>query len=492
MKQWVLTPEEMRTVEKSAIGAGYPSLLLMEHAAGSVTDEVQSLIGGTCTGKKVLFLCGTGNNGGDGLAAARIFRDRGGISTVLLAGEPKTEDACTNYALLRMQESDIRYFGEGDIPDIGQFDAVVDAILGTGFHGIPDDTVSGMIALLEDADIPVIAVDVPSGLNALTGEAPGACVNASVTVTFHAAKRGLYLTENREAVGKMRVADIGLNYLDEEICPPRRESFVVTPDELRYLPSRRLRSHKGDMGRVLIYAGSMGMAGAAAMCAKACIKAGAGLVTLACEKELIPVLQTLVPGAMCRDIEDAVWNVPDYDVFCVGCGLGRGEKQWSNILALWDREKPSVWDADALNMLSQHRMRLGDMAVIMPHIGEAARLLNTTSDQVLADRFTAAGELGSKYDCTVILKSDVTLVHGFDGTAFIPWGTPALAKGGSGDVLCGMVAALQAQGECDAPVLAALWHALAARIGEEQFGMREMMAEELISCLNEAEKRYGA
>ena len=504
----VLTPEEMRALEDKAIKAGYPSLLLMEHAAEAVTDVLTEALGGSCKDKRVLFLCGKGNNGGDGLAAARLFLSRGGIPEVWLSDEPVTENAIQNLKLLRLLTDRVlilRDLPEEELPFDGEgprehFDAYVDAIFGTGFHGRPDALSQRMMLCpchdFSPVPAPVISVDIPSGLEGGTGRAADelSIVHADVTVTFHAPKRGLYLTPWRDAVGRIVVKDIGLWDLQDTLYSEDIYSITRSGEpELTRLPRRSAVCHKGDMGRVLIYAGSMGMAGAAAMCAKACLTAGAGLVTIACDRELMPVLQTLVPGAMCIDIEQVVKSRPAYDVLAIGCGLGKSEAAWRGIMALWDEDRPSVWDADALNMLSARGIKPGNRAVITPHIGEAVRLLGTgeTAETVLKDRISAARRLQERYGCTVVLKSDVPVITDGEETQIVTSGTPALAKGGSGDVLCGIIAALYAQtGESFfSAVLGTLWHALAGRAGGERFGERELTAEGLIACLAEAEKR---
>ena len=524
----VLTPEDTRRTEQKAFDLGVSSLLLMEHAAQAVVDELEKALGGDCRRKRVLFLCGTGNNGGDGLAAARLFKMRGGWPQVWLYGEPKTQDAQTNLQWLRqVMEDDIlnlAELNEDQLPFDGEspnqpFDGYVDALLGTGFRGTIESPLLSRMILAPYHDFhlgmaqmpPVIAVDIPSGINGKTGEAQWPYMHADVTVTFNTPKPGLYLTKEREAVGKIVVADIGLwdmmPWCSDALLLDGMELNCETllPPALSLLPARSLNAHKGSCGRVLIYAGKMGMAGAAAMCAKAAVTAGAGLTTIACEKEIIPILQTLVPNAMCTDIQEAIKNPPAYDVLALGCGLGQSEEAWENILKLWNPEKPSVWDADGLNLLAKHEMKLGKNAVITPHPGEAARLLSWPMDQALADRFQTARALAEKYACTVVLKGDVTVICKIDeedGPVYRlnTVGSPALAKGGSGDALTGILAALlwDHDPETGSPLpftiddvaLACLWHGMAGLIGEETFGQRELTTEQLISCLHGAE-RWG-
>ncbi|MBR4538315.1 MAG: NAD(P)H-hydrate dehydratase [Clostridia bacterium] len=521
----VLTPEDMRRTEQKAFSLGVSSLLLMEHAALAVVDELEKLLGGSCAEKRVLFLCGTGNNGGDGLAAARLFSMRGGQPTVWLYGEPKTQDAQTNLQWLRLlpfvEILNLGEMAEEELPFDGEspnqpFDGYVDALLGTGFRGRIDSPLLARMALAPYHDFhlgiahmpPVIAVDIPSGVNGKTGEAEWPYVHADVTVTFNAPKPGLYLTKDREAVGKIVVADIGLwdmmpwnsdlLLLDD----PELRCETLAPSALRFLTRRAVNAHKGHNGRVLIYAGKMGMAGAAAMCAQAAVTAGAGLTTVACEQGIMPILQTLVPNAMCMEIGEAVKNPPAHDVLALGCGLGQSEEVWQNILKLWNPEKPSVWDADALNLLAKHPMRLGKNAVIIPHPGEAARLLGKTAEEILADRFAAAQALAKQYDCTAALKSDVTVICKIDedGPEFRlnTVGSPALAKGGSGDALTGILASLlwDYDEETRSPLpfsihnvaLACLWHGAAGLVGEKKYGQRELTTGQLIACLHEAER----
>ena len=521
----VMTPADVRRMEEKAFSLGVSGLLLMEHAAMAVVDELENALGGDCRGKDVLFLCGTGNNGGDGLAAARLFRMRGGCSTVWLYGEPKTQEAQINLKWLRLDDGvDILNLGgmaEEALPFDGEgpgrpFDGYVDALLGTGFRGEPDALLSRMmLAPYHDFHLfrqglssmpPVIAVDIPSGIDGKTGATPGTFVRADVTVTLSVPKPGLYLTREREAVGRIVAADIGLWDLMPWHCDAlwlddlELDCEMLLPIALRGLGKRPLSTHKGDCGRVLIYAGSLGMAGAAAMCAKAAVTAGAGLTTIACEQEIMPILQTLVPNAMCTDIQEAAENPPAYDVLALGCGLGQSETAWENIQKLWNPDKKSVWDADALNLLAKHPMKLGKHAVLTPHPGEAARLLGCAVEQITDGRLAAAQKLAEKFGCTAVLKGDVTVIcaMGEDGPEYRlnTIGTPALAKGGSGDALTGILAALLHDAAPDAHFLlweaawACLWHGMAGIVGEEKFGQRELTTDQLIACLHDA-RRWG-
>ncbi|MBR1586574.1 MAG: NAD(P)H-hydrate dehydratase [Clostridia bacterium] len=512
-----LTPDDMRRTEQMAFDRGVPSLLLMEHAAIAVVDALQQALGGSCQNKTALFLCGTGNNGGDGLAAARLFRGRGGIPVVWLSGSPKTPDANTNLQWLRqlagveilrldeLPEDELPFDDENRPREF--FDAYVDALLGTGLRGAPEGLTQRMLLAPDRDRDPAavrLAVDIPSGIDGATGAVPGACFRADVTVTFHAPKLGLYLTGRRDAVGRIVVADIGLDDLAYDPAPWRAQPLQVwcrVSAPRLFKTSRPINAHKGDCGRILIYAGSMGMAGAAAMCAKAAVTAGAGLTTVACPQDVMPILQTLTPNAMCADITRAVEQPSAYDVLALGCGLSQSEEIWQNILRLWDPAKPSVWDADALNLLSLHPMSLGKNAVITPHPGEAARLLGWRIEEATRDKLLTARALAEKYGCTAVLKGDVTVICVMSGQTPYYWlnvtGSPALAKGGSGDALTGILAvcvhdALPLGSEWDLAKSAAracLWHGLAAIAGAERYGERELTTAQLIDCLHAAETR---
>ena len=492
----VLTPRDMKRTEQNAFSRGVPSILLMEHAAEAVVRALATVLGGSCAGKRAAFLCGPGNNGGDGIAAARLFQQQGGCARILLTADPQTAEAKTQLQWARFMPGMAvnRYVEQ----PLSGYDAVVDALLGTGLKGAPDGMTADAIRAANGCGVPIVAVDIPSGIDGETGAcARDTYIRAAVTVTFHAPKPGLYLTDDREAVGRIEIADIGL-WDTEDMYPADLDldCRLLLPEMLRRIAPRKLNAHKGDFGRVLICAGSLGMAGAAIMCAKAAIAAGAGRTTVACPRDVMPILQMAVPNAMCVDIEDAVKNPPAYDVLAVGPGLGDKEENWRNILALYDPARPSVWDADGLNLLARHEMKLGINAVMTPHPGEAARLLRCDNGQIVSDRFAAARALSERYGCTALLKGDVSILAwpGERGTAFSlnASGTPALAKGGSGDVLCGLAAALLVNhSPREAAALASLWHALAGVMGERKHGQIELTGEQQIACLWDARREYG-
>ena len=485
-----ISPADMQRIERTAFAQGVPSILLMEQAAQSVVCVLEDILG-SCESQHVLFVAGCGNNGGDALAAARMFIKMGGEATVWLPLGCKTPDAQSNLAYLRMLPNATVI--EGDMPE-GQLmiDAVVDGLLGTGLNKTPEGAALRAIEYINNQTVPVLAIDVPSGMDALTGALDEtACVQADCTVTFHRAKTGLYITRRRAYVGEVVIADIGL----PAVCDDAPGHLVPDPFDLPDLvPLRTMDMHKGACGRVVLYAGSMGMSGAAAMAGLASLRAGAGLATVICPKEVMPILQTQLPNAMCVDRDRLPDFIPLHDAFVFGCGIIEDDRAWQDILSLHDENVPAVWDAGALNLLAKNPMPIGKNTVLTPHAAEAARLLSCTLPEILADPIAAAKAIAKKYSCgAVALKSATTVVTDGERVSLNIVGTSALAKGGSGDALAGILGALLAGGmpPYEAAQGACLWHGMAGLEAETQFGTRGVLtgnvADALGKCLTDAE-----
>lgn len=481
-----VSPSYLQRWEHAAFVAGAGSLQMMETAAQAVVEQLQEQLGGLAD-ERILFVCGPGNNGGDGLAAARLSFSMGAKPEVLLLSTAETRDAQTN--LKRLQELDIPVHSADDCPNMSGYQFIVDALFGIGLSRDIRGKALDIITRMNDSRVKILAVDVPSGLDALTGQVLGECVRADLTVTFHRPKHGLFLAAEG-LVGRIHIADIGLPLVAR---PDRAHSWDVSliaePTDLPHLlPSRPQKAHKGDFGRVLVLAGSLGMAGAAAMAAKACLRSGAGLVTLAVSHGLMPILQTLVPGATCKTVQEA--KSIKHDVLAVGSGLGQSDARWEDIMALKDDHIPSVWDADALNMLAKRHMPLGPLAIITPHMGEAARLLDEDISSVLADPFSAADRLHEKYACAVHLKSAVSILYDGQEMTVNLAGTPALAKGGSGDALCGILAGILAQQKVRSPMkamqAAALWLGLAGQKAQQAQGPYSVLTSDVIDAMGPA------
>jgi ADP-dependent NAD(P)H-hydrate dehydratase / NAD(P)H-hydrate epimerase len=473
-----IAPRDMRRIESSAIARGVPGLLLMEQAAQAVVEALFALLGGA-SGRRALFVCGPGNNGGDGLAAARRFCQLGGKAVVWLLPGKLSELTKLNLDYARHYTDIIEI--QDALPEFPPVDCVVDALLGTGLAGAPIGIAALAIRAVNQAGVTTIAVDVPSGMNADSGNVPGNCVRAAQTVTFHRVKQGLYLTRHKDLVGNIICSPIGLPaYFDDADGP----DVADESDLPAMLGSRSRDAHKGDCGRVLLYAGSHGMAGAAAMAAKACLRAGAGLVTVACPDEIMPIVQTLVPNATCVSAQTLPAILPRHDVAAAGCGLGQSPDVWERLVLL-SSGRCVVWDADALNLLSLHPgFTFRVPAVITPHPGEAARLLGTEVGYILDAPLDAARRLALKYRCTAVLKGATTVITDGTRVALNVCGTPGMAKGGSGDALTGIIAALACRLDpVSAAQAACLWHGMAGIRAAARHGVTGMLTGELIDEL---------
>lgn len=478
-----ITPAEMKRLENDFMTRHQiPGAILMEHAAQGVTAAIARHAAQEAT---ALFLCGPGNNGGDGYAAARLWQSRGGRSIIWELSDQARGDALLNRRLALLQGIPVLTLAD-TLPPLPQCDVIVDALFGTGLCRMIDGTAQELIYAVNDSGKPVIAVDIPSGVDGTTGEIHAiAPVFATETVTFHRIKQGLLLLAGPDCAGKITVQPILIPTQEDDVA---EGLHMLSPADLRrFIPPRPADCHKGDFGRVVICAGSEGMAGAAAFCASACVKAGAGLTTILCRQSILPVLQALVPEAMCRALPEENGHLlpaareivrdalSGASAALIGCGLGRNADNMLLLRAFREAECPVVWDADALNLLASHDglLPLGEQDVITPHPGEAARLLDQDAEDVTGDPLTALDALHELTGCTVLLKGARTLIS--DGlTAFVNrHASPALAKGGSGDVLAGVIAALLARRELsgvECAALGALIHGLAGIRAEKEAG----------------------
>lgn len=507
-----ITPAEMKRVETrvmsetSITGEG-----LMLRAASHVARRVKA----RCAGGRglVLCLCGTGNNGGDGLAAMRLlatddaaFRGECWLLQGALSADAERE-------LTRLEKEApqvaVRRIEEGALPPVpDNVSCAIDALFGTGLSrplaGAALDACRLLNALAGNG-VPVVAVDIPSGLDGDTGRRLGEAVCATETVTFHRPKPGLYLGDGPDVAGQITVADIGLSAPEAATLDDAAGFSVLERRDLAaLLPTRRRVSHKGSYGRVLLWAGSRGMAGAAAISATAALRAGAGLVTVACPERILDIVQTLCPCATCVPLpmedEEAAWAqlqraLERADAFGAGCGLGQDEIT----AALFERllgwlsvhPLPTVLDADALNLLAHRPAYLTDEAtrILTPHPGEAARLLGISAPEV--DAVRAARKLNKRYGASVVLKGAASVLLSGEDIALNPFGTPAMAKGGSGDALTGVLTALLAGRAAGAYAMddlklmqtACALHGLAGEMAEERFGERGVLATDMCAFL---------
>ena len=494
-----ITPDEMKSLETLFMSeTGTPSILLMEHAAQGVAAAISRHAPKSA---RVLFLCGPGNNGGDGYAAARLWCLGGGQADVWEVTSAVRGDALTNRTLALLHG--VRVLPSADAVDVAEYAAVVDALYGTGLnHAIEGDAAILIHRLSDHPQIPVIAVDIPSGLDGTTGRALGAdVVRAAETVTFHRIKQGLLLRQGVEYTGKITVQPILIRPGDD-IDLGFDGLETLSPAALAPLFARTPALHKGDCGRAVIFCGSRGMVGAAAFCANACIRAGAGLTTLLCRESLLPMLQVLAPGATCVPLPETNGlltsqaaritreTLDKADAACIGCGCGLTPDVTMLLRVFAEADCPIVWDADALTLLATHDgiLPLKEEDIITPHPGEAARLLEQHVEFILDEPLDALSRLHDLCGCCVLLKGARTLVSDGDATYISLYGTPALAKGGSGDVLSGVVLALLGLGmdAFDACCCAVWLHGRAGDLAAQEKGQWGMTPTDLLERLPQA------
>lgn len=432
--QPLYSAEEMRLAE-----AGHDVDVMMQRAGSAVAEQ---LIRTFPEAQRIALYAGGGANGGDGRIAAEILRAQGREVV-------------------------------GERPDV-----VIDALLGTGLDGAPRDETSRLIEQINGAGVPVLAVDIPSGVNASTGEVAGAAVRADVTVTMHGPKVGLAVAPGRFLAGEIVVADIGLE-------PAATGHRLVTPDILREVPRRSARDNKYTAGHVAVVGGSRGMTGAAALAARAAFRADAGYVTIAAPAESLPVLETLVLEAVKRPLEDVFEVAQRAKALAIGPGLGRGHEPKELVRrVLAEVDVPAVVDADALFELEPTEWPAP--RVLTPHEGELARLLGRDSSEIAAHRLASVREAAERFDCVVVLKGEDSIVAAPGrGVLVSALGLPSLSTAGTGDVLTGITAAFLAKGMDSQLAAAAACAAqqLAAREAPQRYGL---VASDVIEALPHA------
>ena len=488
----------IRRIEAAAVAAGIDEATLMARAGQAAW---RFLLEHWPQAQRIGVVCGPGNNGGDGYVLAELARASGRRVRVLHLGDAaQAGDVRAGAA----REAALAYLGNGGVVErfevatgLGDADVWVDALFGIGLSRAPDAAAAALIDALNAQAAPVLAIDVPSGLDADNGHAPGVAVRAAATLTFIAGKTGLYTGRARDLVGHLRVADIAVPAACFDGIPvdARRLGAEHLPG---LLPRRARTAHKGDCGRVLCIGGDHGMGGAVALCAEAAHRAGAGLVSVATRGEHVPVLLTRRPESMPRAVDGVDALAPllaAADVIAIGPGLGQAA--WGTALhdavvdhaADADAPQPVVFDADALNLLARRDARELPGCVLTPHPGEAARLLSRTTAEIERDRMHAVRELSARHACAVVLKGAGSLVAAHGRTpVLIDAGNPGMACGGMGDTLTGTIAGLLAQwpgGSFEAAAIGALLHAVAADHAAEAGGERGLLASDLFPHLRQ-------
>lgn len=444
----ISTAAQCRALDAEAIERGVPGICLMETASRAVAEVAHERF----DADRILILCGAGNNGGDGYAAARWLRVWGYDVAVWSLADASSGDAGV------MREAAARH-GVPERDETFEPDLVIDALFGTGLTRPVEGEARSMLEQAASYGVPVLAVDLPSGLHADTGEVLGFALRADHTVTFGRHKPAFY-TGGRAYTGTITVVDIGLHPSAHTVAR------VLGPADVR-APARPDLAHKNRLGHLAVIAGSEAMAGAAVLTCLGALAASPGLVTLFAPPEALPRLGALPPEVMLRtmSVPDAIRESASYDALAIGPGLGGGDPLPSEVRSaiedLQRSERTVVVDADALVPVDEP----GPGIVRTPHPGEAARLLGCSTSEIQADRFEAARALGG----TCVLKGPCSLIHSPTGLAVSPWSTSVLATAGSGDVLTGVIGGLLARG---------LAPAAAARLGVYVHGRAGVLLEQ--------------
>lgn len=473
---------QVRALDARLIAAGTTGFELMHRAARATW---RALVRHWPTASELSVLAGHGNNAGDGYRVAVLALRAGWRVRVLAVTEPSRlqGDAALAYA----ESLAAGVVVEAWSPSIELRGVVLDALLGTGLNGDVREPYDAAIEAINASGLPVVAVDIPSGLCADTGRVLGVAVRADLTVTYIGLKLGLFTGDAADQVGVLQFNDL---QADPQIVAESAVSAQrLNPGNLPRPAARAPSAHKGRFGHVLLIGGDRGFGGAILLSAESALRSGAGMVSLATRSEHVPAALARVPEVMVLGTHSAnqlMGLLEHASVVVVGPGLGKGAWGRSLLSAAANAPLPQVWDADALNLLSQGDVHLPKDCVITPHPGEAARLLGISTAEVQADRPGAAHALSKKYTATVILKGAGSLIASPDGRlALCHQGHPAMATAGLGDVLAGLVGALLAQGmnAFDAACLAVWLHANAGE--REGKSGRGLAASDLISTIRQ-------
>lgn len=500
----VLNTEEMRQAEASANESGLEYIRLMENAGSAAARVIRQHY--PVAGQTVVILCGSGNNGGDGFVIARKLLEQNAKVAIILAGEfPQTANALEMAQRIRLLPIPVYRWQQDPkaaAAVLGEAQLIVDAVFGIGFRKILPDSLRGLFRLAQDRHVPIIAVDIPSGMNADNGYCDPDTLRADRTITFTALKPALVMAEAIPACGVIEVVDIGI---PREIwqaydCTP---TVVEMPMVQSCFSPRPADSHKGTFGHVLAVCGSYGMAGAAVLAVRGALRAGAGLITAAVPRSIYPIVTAAQPEAVCLPlVEDKDGRLAlaarsplrealkKASALLIGCGWGQSE-DLSHLLAdlLEHAACPVILDADGINNLLPHIDRLKARTaptVLTPHPGEMARLCHISVAEVEKDRAGIARRFAAEYGVIVVLKGHRTVMASPEHDLLVnPTGNPGMATGGSGDVLAGIIASFAAQGmnPLDAAMCGAYLHGRAGDHAADRLSQHAMLPSDLLDEL---------
>jgi len=485
------TAEQVRRLDKCAIeGHGIPGMDLMERAGRSVFEAARQAFP---EARRFLVFCGGGNNGGDGYIVARLAIEAGLEVALCALKDPQCLQGDAATAAARWQDAGGLPLG-WPMDEVENYDVVFDALLGTGLDREPAGDYAAVIDRVNRAGTRVVAVDIPSGLNADSGVVLGRAVVADITATFIGSKRGLFTADGPDHTGDVNFFDLES---PDSVRDSEPDSGILLRETLilEKLPRRRRNSHKGSYGWLLGVGSDLGMSGALRLCGEAALRSGAGKVTLATRAEHAGLINLACPELMVRGVErgeQLKTLLGEVDVVVTGTGLGQADWSEDMFRSCMKTGAPVVLDADGLNILARLFSALGeedlplDNWVLTPHPAEAGRLLGCSSRDIQQDRVGAAQKLAARYRAVVVLKGCGTVIADPQGRyAICPLGNPGMASAGTGDVLAGVIGAMLAQrlNPWDAATVGVAAHASAGDLAAGQLGERGMMASDITDCL---------
>jgi NAD(P)H-hydrate epimerase len=505
------TPEEMAHWDKMCMDTYGPSgAILMENASREAYHVLAKNFG-SLKGRSAVVFAGSGNNGGDAFALARQLWNHG-VKVMILHTKDRDKysgDSAYHMDLALRLDIPCLYLPDYHLDFLRKIDIVVDGLLGTGFEGPLRKEFQTWIKAINKLgqNSFVLSLDIPSGINGTTGIPSPIAVNADVTVTFEAAKLGLFLPPSKEFIGKLEIKKIGIPKIIRQQYPAKH--VALTEDILHHLPKPHATMHKGEAGHVLVLGGSPALTGAPMLSALGAMRSGAGLVTIGSPKQLIHEIKHAWPdimglplgtgddwnGACARELGD---HLSRFDAVVLGPGLGRSSGALEFLTSYLDNPHPNtLLDADALYFLAGDKKIMAKVpktSLVTPHPGEMARFFNVTSRDINADRAAYVRKFTQEFKVNILLKGAATIISdGQDPVYISPFATPNLALGGSGDVLSGIIAALMARGVSTlmAAQVGVYWHGLCGRVLAREYPLRGNMAQEIAHTLPLAIKEWN-
>lgn len=492
---YIHTAEDARTIDYNTIHQiKIPSLVLMEHAAMACTEII---LDKSKPEDQILIACGFGNNGADGMAIARLLSQAGRNPIVLAPEQEKMSvDQKVQYEIIQNLNIPIYDFETG-LLELEKADLIVDCLFGNGLNREVSGIFLDLIESINHSNALTIAVDIPSGIHATTGEQMPSCVHADITIALDCIKTGHFINAGRTYCGTLIPVDIGIPHCSHEIYPVCQ---LLTKELIRdMLPIRSIHSHKGTFGKALMIGGSVSMQGALTMAAKACYRSGIGTLTLFIPECIYSVIASKIDFAMAltapcengffgQGAAEALRKViQNYDVITIGNGIGRNESALELVKVALQSDKPVIIDADACWALGKipSLLKRKEPTIITPHLREMSYITGKPTEVYLKDPFQSSKEFLSNYpECTVILKSDISLIASKEGTYVLNRPNSALAKGGSGDVLAGILTGIF--GQCRNPLqsaaAAAGIHSYCADVSSDS---ASLMPEDMINAIGQ-------